>query len=92
MILTPETVQVISIGDRVMLADPSTDSFVEVFVEPGFGDTIFLTTVDSKTNEPTLTEDNYKDFIKHLRRYDDVAAMTREQMAVVLASKEYTIE
>jgi hypothetical protein len=92
MIIDPQTVFEVSVGDKATVFNPQTGEQVEVIVDEGYDDTIYLTTIETYAADTTeLTEENYHEFIHHLRDEDDVAAMTREKMSAVLTSKNYRI-
>lgn len=85
-------------GEEVAVWCPAKLEWVPCKLEAvniGYMDGVYLTTLDSKYeeyNSNCSAEKNYGDYIQHLRGTDSHAAvMTRETVAKLLDSREYSL-
>lgn len=94
MILTEQNILTVAPGSIVMLENPATGEFEECILSemkmPTTGLVeVYLTTTASDTSYCVF--ESYTNHVQHLRRNNWHAVMTREAMAELLVSKDYTI-
>jgi hypothetical protein len=95
--LTPELIDTMKEGDRVMIEDPATKQLVEfIFSEMSSNGKrhVFFTTADSQITEYNRNSANlsYTDCIKHIRGIRErSAARLPEMMKSLIESKQYRI-